>query len=66
MKLLKCYKMWKNEFSSTRRDKWIEENSVVNTKDGICISLHTCNQILDKIIQRQGLRKISFYELRYS
>lgn len=66
MKLLEEYKKWQDGYKLYMGNKWKEENRVFTDKYGGHIHPCTCNKILQKIVRKYNLPKITFHELRHT
>lgn len=66
MKLLEEYKKWQDGYKLYMGNKWKEENRVFTDKYGEHIHPCTCNKILQKIVRKYNLPKITFHELRHT
>ncbi len=64
MQLLKEYKKWQDEYICNMGEKWLGTNRVFTSVRGKHMHPDTCNKILQKIIAKYGLKKISFHNLR--
>lgn len=65
MQLLREYKAWQDEYKESIGNKWIEQGRVFTDIHGKHTHPCTCNDILQKIIVRHELPKITFHELRH-
>lgn len=67
VKLFKQYKAWQNEEKLKAGDQWDEDSVRVFTKwDGTPIFPNTPSQWFRKIIDKHGLPKLKFHELRHT
>lgn len=63
---LQEYKKWQNDYISKMGDKWKEQNRIFTKKDGDNIHPDTINKILQKVLKKYNLPKISYHELRHT
>ena len=66
MELLLEYKNWQERYKKTIGDKWVETNRVFTDKYGNYMYPSTTNNILQKVIKKYDLPKITFHELRHT
>lgn len=64
--ILKEYKKWQDEYKKKNKSRWINENRVFTSINGTHIHPDTCTDILNKIIKKYNLPKITFHDLRHS
>ena len=65
-KLLKEYKAWQDGYKLYMGNKWKGTDRVFTDKYGEHIHPCTCNKILQKIVNKYNLPKITFHELRHT
>lgn len=66
MQLLREYQKWQNEYISNIGNKWVGTDRVFTAINGKHMHPCTCNKILQKIIKKYDLPKITFHELRHT
>lgn len=66
MDLLREYKEWQDRYIASLGDKWQGTNRVFTSKNGGHIHPDTCNKILQKVLKKYELPKITFHELRHT
>ena len=66
IELLKEYKAWQDGYKLYMGNKWKGTDRVFTDKYGEHIHPCTCNKILQKIVNKYNLPKITFHELRHT
>lgn len=66
IKLLKEYKNWQDKYITNMGKKWKGTDRVFTAVDGKHMHPDTCNKILQKVLHKYGLPKITFHELRHT
>lgn len=63
---LKEYKKWQNEYISNKGDKWQGTDRVFTSINGKHMHPDTPNKILQKVLKKYHLPKLTFHELRHT
>ena len=66
IKLLQEYKKWQDDYIADKGDKWLGTNRIFTAINGKYIHPDTINDILQRIIKKYNLPKITFHELRHT
>ena len=66
IKLLQEYKKWQDTYIADKGDKWLGTNRIFTAINGKHIHPDTINDILQRIIKKYNLPKITFHELRHT
>lgn len=66
MQVLKEYKSWQNEYIFDMGSKWVGTDRVFTAINGKHMHPDTTNDILQKVLQKYNLPKITFHELRHT
>lgn len=66
IELLKKYKAWQDGYKLFMGNKWKGTDRVFTDRYGNHIHPCTCNKILQKIVKKYNLPKITFHELRHT
>ena len=66
IRILKEYKEWQEKCIKKFGDKWIGTNRVFTSKYGDHMHPDTCGKIINKILKKHDLNKITFHELRHT
>ena len=64
--LLKKYKDWQDNYIDSLKEKWVGSDRLFISKYGKHMHPDTINKILQKIIKKNGLDKITIHELRHT
>lgn len=66
IELLKEYKKMQDEYIKELGSKWLGTNRVFTAKDGKHMHPDTTNKILQRVLNKYNLPKLSFHELRHT
>ena len=64
--ILKEYKEWQNQYISSVKGKWNDNDRIFTDKYGNHMHPDTCNKIINKVTKKYNLRKLKFHELRHT
>lgn len=64
--VLKEYKCWQNEYIENQGKNWKGINRVFTSKNGAHMHPDTCGKIINKVLKKHNLSKLSFHELRHT
>ena len=64
--VLKEYKVWQDIYIETMGSKWHGTDRIFTSKTGEHMHPDTCGKIIKKVLEKHGLSKLTFHELRHT